>query len=166
MPQSLISRRTLLRGLGVTVALPWLEAMAPLSVRAATPAARSVPTRLAFFYVPNGVHMPAWRPTSDGLLTVLPDILKPLTPVKDDLLVISGLAADKAREHGDGAGDHARALGAFLTGCQPRKTDGYDIRAGISADQVAAVRVGANAALFAGTRGGVRRDGRQLRLRI
>ncbi len=142
MPQSLISRRTVLRGLGAVVALPWLEAMAPLNVLASTPAARSAPNRLAFLYVPNGVHMPAWKPAEDGPLGELPDILKPLAPVKDQLLVVSGLTADKARPHGDGPGDHARALGAFLTGAQPRKTDGYNIRAGVSADQVAAARVG------------------------
>jgi hypothetical protein len=142
MPQALISRRTVLRGLGAVVALPWLEAMAPLNVLASTPPAKSAPNRLAFLYVPNGVHMPDWRPKEDGTLGELPEILKPLAPVKDDLLVISGLTADKARPHGDGPGDHARALGAFLTGAQPRKTDGYNIRAGISADQVAAVRVG------------------------
>src|SRR6185312_7110704 len=67
--------------------------------------------------------------------------LEPLREVKDKLLVLSGLTADKARPHGDGGGDHARALGAFLTGCQPRKTDGTDIRAGISVDQVAASRL-------------------------
>ncbi|HEX5271864.1 MAG TPA: DUF1552 domain-containing protein [Gemmataceae bacterium] len=142
MPQALISRRTVLRGLGAVVALPWLEAMAPLNALASTPAARSAPNRLAFLYVPNGVHMPAWKPQEDGPLGELPDILKPLAPVKDQLLVVSGLTADKARPHGDGPGDHARALGAFLTGAQPRKTDGYNIRAGVSADQVAAARVG------------------------
>ncbi len=142
MPQALISRRTVLRGLGAMVALPWLEAMAPLNVLASAPAAGSAPNRLAFLYVPNGVHMPDWRPAAEGPLTELPEILKPLAPVKDELLVISGLTEDKARPHGDGAGDHARALGAFLTGCQPRKTDGVDIRAGISVDQVAAARVG------------------------
>jgi hypothetical protein len=142
MPQPLISRRTVLRGLGAMVALPWLEAMAPLGVRAAAPAARSVPNRLAFLYVPNGVHIPDWTPQAEGTLGELPDILKPLAPVKDDLLVISGLTADKARPHSDGPGDHARAAAAFLTGCQPRKTDGFDIRAGISVDQVAAARVG------------------------
>ncbi len=142
MPQALISRRTVLRGLGAVVALPYLEAMVPLNVLASTPAARSAPNRLAFLYVPNGVHMPDWKPKDDGPLTELPEILKPLAPVKDDLLVVSGLTADKARPHGDGAGDHARALAAFLTGCQPRKTDGIDIRAGISVDQVAASRVG------------------------
>src|SRR5262249_59226066 len=69
-------------------------------------------------------------------------IVQPLQPVKDDLLVLTGLTADKARPNGDGPGDHARALGAFLTGCQPRKTDGVNIRAGISVDQVAASRIG------------------------
>jgi len=142
MPRSLISRRTVLRGLGAMVALPWLEAMAPQGLRAAAPAAGSVPNRLAFLYVPNGVHMPDWRPAEEGALSVLPEILKPLTPVKDDLLVISGLTADKARAHGDGGGDHARALASFLTGCQARKTDGIDIRAGVSVDQVAASRIG------------------------
>jgi hypothetical protein len=142
MPQALISRRTVLRGLGAVVALPWLEAMAPLNVLASTPAARSAPNRLAFLYVPNGVHMPDFKPKDDGPLGELPEILKPLAPVKDDLLVVSGLTADKARPHADGAGDHARALAAFLTGCQPRKTDGYNIRAGVSADQIAASRVG------------------------
>jgi hypothetical protein len=142
MPQALISRRTVLRGLGAVVALPWLEAMIPTSALASTPPSRSAPNRLAFLYVPNGVHMPDWKPKDDGPLGELPEILKPLAPVKDHLLVVSGLTADKARPHGDGPGDHARALGAFLTGAQPRKTDGYNIRAGISADQVAAVRVG------------------------
>jgi hypothetical protein len=142
MPQPLISRRTVLRGLGAMVALPWLEAMAPLNVLASSVAPRSAPNRLAFLYVPNGVHMPDWRPKDDGPLTELPATLKPLAAVKDDLLIISGLTADKARPNGDGPGDHARALAAFLTGCQPRKTDGVDIRAGVSVDQVAAARVG------------------------
>jgi hypothetical protein len=124
------------------VALPWLEAMAPRNLLASTPTVRPIPNRMAFLYVPNGVHMPAWRPKAEGPLTELPDILKPLAPVKDDLLVITGLCEDKGRPNGDGPGDHARALAAFLTGCQARKTDGADIRAGVSVDQVAASRVG------------------------
>ena len=68
-------------------------------------------------------------------------ILESLAPVKNDLLVLSGLAADKARPYGDGGGDHARAMAAFLTGVHPRKTDGNDIRAGTSVDQLAALRV-------------------------
>ena len=138
-----LSRRTALKGLGVTVALPWLEAMAPATLRAAGTAARgSAPNRMAFLYVPNGINMEDWTPAAEGPLTgPLPHILKPLAKVKDDLLVLTGLTADKARSHGDGGGDHARALGAFLTGAQPRKTDGTDIRAGISVDQVAAARL-------------------------
>ena len=136
-----ISRRTVLQGVGATLALPWLEAMGPMVSWADAPARRT-PNRLAFFYVPNGVHMQDWTPAGEGPLGQLPRILKPLTPVKDQLLVLTGLTADKARPNGDGPGDHARAMAAFLTGCQPRKTDGADIRAGVSVDQVAASRIG------------------------
>jgi Protein of unknown function (DUF1552) len=138
-----ISRRTVLRGLGATLALPWLEAMGPLMAWAAgTTAKQAAPNRMAFVYVPNGKNMADWTPKAEGAAFELPAILEPLQEVKDDFLVLTGLTADKARANGDGAGDHARALAAFLTGCQPRKTDGTDIRAGISVDQVAAARVG------------------------
>ncbi len=138
-----ISRRTVLRGLGVTMSLPWLEAMGPLQAWADQPQpAQAVPNRVAFLYVPNGINMEDWTPKSEGADFELPPILRSLAPVRDRLLVLSGLTADKARPHGDGGGDHARALAAFLTGAQPRKTDGTDIRAGISADQVAAARIG------------------------
>jgi hypothetical protein len=138
-----ISRRTVLRGLGLSVSLPWLEAMGPLTAwaGAATPD-QAAPNRLAFLYVPNGANMAQWTPQREGANFELPPSLQPLAPVRDHLLVLSGLTADKARPHGDGGGDHARALGAFLTGTQPRKTDGTNIRAGVSADQVAASRMG------------------------
>lgn len=139
----LLSRRTILKGLGTTIALPWLEAMGPLLSWAANLApAKAAPNRLAFLYVPNGKNMADWTPKSEGPGFELPAILEPLAAVKDDLLVLTGLTADKARPHGDGGGDHARAMAAFLTGCQPRKTDGTDIRAGVSVDQVAAARIG------------------------
>jgi hypothetical protein len=134
-----ISRRTLLRGLGAAVALPWLEAMGPPA--GAAPASQAS-NRLAFLYVPNGKNMPDWTPKAEGPGFELTPILESLRPVRDDVLVLTGLTADKARPHGDGPGDHARAMAAYLTGCQPRKTDGTDIRAGISADQVAAARLG------------------------
>jgi hypothetical protein len=142
IPRHTISRRTVLRGLGTALALPWLEAMGPLTswVSGAAPAA-AAPNRMAFLYVPNGANMPDWTPKKEGSGFDLPPILEPLAPIKDDLLVLTGLTADKARANGDGPGDHARALSAFLTGCQPRKTDGTDIRAGISVDQVAAARL-------------------------
>ena len=142
MKMPLLSRRTLLRGIGTAVALPWLEAMGRFSAYAAETPGRKIPNRLAFLYVPNGQDMPNWTPGAEGRLTDLPPILKALTPMKDDLLVLSGLTADKARPHGDGGGDHARAMAAFLTGAQPRKTDGSDIRAGTSVDQIAAQRIG------------------------
>lgn len=138
-----LSRRTVLRGLGAAVSLPWLEAMGPLAAWAAEPSPdKAVPNRLAFLYVPNGINMADWTPQQEGSGFELPASLQPLAPVKDHLLVLTGLTADKARPHGDGGGDHARAMASFLTGAQPRKTDGTDIRAGISADQVAASRIG------------------------
>lgn len=138
-----INRRTALKGLGVSIALPFLEAMAPRSLLAASAAAARVfPKRLAFFYVPNGIHMEEWTPRQEGADFTLPRILAPLEPFKRDLLVMTGLTVDKARPNGDGPGDHARAMAAFLTGAQPRKTAGADIRAGISVDQLAAQRAG------------------------
>lgn len=134
-----ISRRTVLRGLGTVVALPWLEAMLPRSL-AGVPS--KAPRRMAFIYVPNGVIQADWMPTEEGSAFELPKTLKPLAGVKDDLLVLTGLTCDKSRANGDGAGDHARASSAFLTGAQARKTAGANFRSGISADQVAASRIG------------------------
>lgn len=138
-----ISRRTVLRGLGAAVALPWLETMGPLAAWADDqPGVKKAPNRLAFIYVPNGKNMADWTPAAEGANYTLPAILEPLEKHKADFNVLTGLTADKARPHGDGGGDHARALAAFLTGAQPRKTDGTDIRAGTSVDQVAASRIG------------------------
>jgi len=145
MSKLLLSRRSALRGLGTVIALPWLEAMGPLTswARGATPAGQAAPNRMAFLYVPNGKNMADWRPGQAGALPQkLPAILEPLADHRDHFSILTGLTADKARANGDGAGDHARALSAFLTGCQARKTDGTDIRAGISVDQVAAARIG------------------------
>jgi hypothetical protein len=144
MTTPLLSRRTVLRGLGTAIALPWLEAMGPLVSWGAAPArgTKPAPNRMAVLYVPNGKNMADWTPAREGTGFDLPAILEPLKGVRDDLLVLTGLTADKARPHGDGGGDHARALAAFLTGCQARKTDGTDIRAGVSVDQVAAGRIG------------------------
>ena len=136
-----ISRRTMLRGIGAAVALPLLEAMLHRPALADA-GARPAPVRLAFLYVPNGMHMPDWTPTAVGPLAELPPTLKPLSRFAQELLVLSGLTLDGARAHGDGGGDHARAMVAFLTGRHPRKSEGADLRAGISVDQLAAARVG------------------------
>jgi hypothetical protein len=129
-----LSRRTVLRGLGTAIALPWLEAMAPRSIGAASGAARP-PVRLAFLYVPNGMQMSHWTPTTEGADYKLPELLTPLAELRDEFSVLSGLAA---LQGGHDGGNHAPAMGAFLTGAQPRR----DARCGISADQLAAAKIG------------------------
>lgn len=136
--KSTISRRSALRGLGVSLALPWLDVTAPIA-KAATATA---PTRMAFIFVPNGVNLANWTPKSEGYGFELTKTLEPLAPVRDDLMVLSGLTHDKGRANGDGAGDHARSASVFLTGAQPRKTNGENIRSGISVDQAAAQSIG------------------------
>jgi hypothetical protein len=137
-----ISRRTILQGLGVTVALPFLEAMMPKLALAQPAAAPAFPKRMAFCYVPNGVIPGTWNPTTTGRDFLMPKALQPLTSLRDDVLVLSGLTCDKARPNGDGPGDHARAMASFLTCRQARKTQGADIRCGVSVDQMAAQNVG------------------------
>src|SRR5436305_637095 len=105
-----ISRRTVLKGLGATLALPLLEAMEPLASAAAP--AKAAPKRMAFLYVPNGIHMPDWTPRGTGRAFELPYLLEPLKEFRKDFSVLSGLTLDKARPNGDGPGDHARAMSA------------------------------------------------------
>ncbi len=137
-----ISRRTVLRGLGASVALPLLESMAPRTLLAAAGSPPPVPARLAFVFVPNGIHMPDWTPKAEGALKDLPSILQPLNAVKQHVNVYTGLAHDKARANGDGPGDHARCAATYLTASQARKTNGADIKVGVSVDQVAAQQIG------------------------
>jgi hypothetical protein len=137
-----LHRRTFLRGLGAAMALPMLEAMMPARSMAAAAGAAKVPTRMAFLFVPNGAHMPDWTPLANGADFDLPYILQPLQPYKSELLVMTGLAQDKGRSNNDGGGDHARSAGSWLTCSQPLKSEGAQIRVGISADQMAAHAVG------------------------
>lgn len=143
-----LSRRTVLRGLGTAMAVPFLEAMAPSAALAGALRAGSKhggvvpPVRMAFIFVPNGINMTEWTPTKVGDRFELPYTLAPLRKVKDDLLVLSGLTHDKGRGNGDGPGDHARSASVFLTGAQPVKTSGANIRSGVSVDQVAAAQIG------------------------
>ncbi|MEP6670463.1 MAG: DUF1552 domain-containing protein [Chthoniobacter sp.] len=138
-----LHRRTFLRGLGAAMALPMLEAMLPArSLAAAAGTAAKSPTRMAFLFVPNGVNTTEWTPLATGADFDLPYILQPLQPYKSELLVLSGLAQDKGRSNNDGGGDHARSAGSWLTCSQPLKSEGSQIRVGISADQMAAHAVG------------------------
>ena len=136
----LLTRRTVLRGIGAGLALPWLEAMGPLeSWVHANEKAPAAPNRLLWLYVPNGMAMPNWTPKEEGLLRDLPAILQEVREFASDINILTGLSA-RAANGGNGA--HARAMAAFLTGVTPLKTEGANYRAGISADQVAASRVG------------------------
>ena len=133
-----LSRRTLLKGLGVTVALPMLDAMTPALATAAEKA--KAPTRIFFGAVPNGIEMKAWKPLGVGKDFEFTRILKPLEAYREDLLILTGLAhrTGASKE----AGDHARAGGNYLTGVHPKRTTGADIEVGISVDQIAAQALG------------------------
>ena len=135
-----IPRRAFLRGLGASLALPWLGAMVPALDRGIGEGAQ--PRRAVFVFHPNGKKMDEWTPPSHGALGELPWLLEPLAPHRRQVTVVSGLALDGARAHGDGPGDHARAAAAFLTGAHPKKTGGSDIRIGVSVDQMIASKIG------------------------
>jgi len=137
----LLPRRTFLRGLGVGIALPLLDAMMPTRTFAAA-ASGKTPVRMAFMFVPNGAHMPDWTPTANGADYEMPWILQPLTAHREDLLILSGLTHDRGRANDDGGGDHARSASTWLTGMQPLKSEGSQIRLGLSADQHAAKIIG------------------------
>jgi len=135
-----LPRRAFLRGMGTAVALPFLDAMVPaLAFGQAKPV--KAPVRMAFAYVPNGIIMNEWNPEYEGKLTTFPRVLKPLEPYKDDLLLLGNLTHNTGRALLDGAGDHGRCCGSYLTGIQVKKTT-VDIRAGVSCDQIVAKHVG------------------------
>jgi Protein of unknown function (DUF1552) len=131
--QKCLSRRTLLHGAGISLALPLLDAMRSTSRRSL-----QVPLRLVYIYIPSGVIMDRWTPQQAGRDFALSPILKPLEPHRKELLILSGLASHNGNELGDGNGDHSRAGASFLTGVHCRKTEGDDIQSGVSADQIAA----------------------------
>jgi len=135
-----LSRRAALRGLGATIALPFLDAMYPAFAAQAVKKALA-PTRMAFLYVPNGIVMDYWTPEGGPGATplgTLPRVSSVLEPYKSDLMMLSGLTSNGGRALGDGPGDHGRAGAAYLTGVHPKKTYGKDIKTGISMDQIAA----------------------------
>jgi uncharacterized protein DUF1552 len=143
-----ISRRTLLHGLGVSIALPMLDAMVP-----AFAMPRKAPLRMMFNYVPNGVVMKDWTPSGSWLdfsrvlhrtaANPLPRILQPISAYRDKMLLVTGLMQKSGYGNpGDGGGGHARAAATYLTGVHAKKTGGADISVGISMDQVAAQKIG------------------------
>lgn len=142
MAAKTISRRTVVRGFGTTIALPFLNVMSSTRLLSAAGPGSKPPLRMAFLYVPNGAHMPDWTPKQDGKNYKITPTLKGIAAHRDHFNVLTGLTLDNARAHGDGGGDHARSVAAFLTGAHPRKTNGADIKNGISVDQATAQKVG------------------------
>lgn len=134
-----LHRRTLLRGAGVAMGLPFFESLLSNRVMGQAPVATEQVRRLACIFMPNGVIVDDWFPKGEGTNFELNKSTKALESLKQDVTFINGLTHDKARANGDGAGDHARCSAAFLTASQPRKTGGTDIKAGVSVDQVAAM---------------------------
>ena len=134
-----LPRRMFLRGVGTAIALPFLDAMAPAFAAGKIPG--KPPVRMAFVYVPNGIDMRNWNPSYEGPLQELPRILKPLQPYKNDITLLGNLTHNAGRALLDGAGDHGRCCGSYLTGVQPRKTT-VDIKAGVSFDQIVANQIG------------------------
>ena len=137
-----IPRRTFLRGMGVTMSLPLLDSMVP----AQTPLARTAANpkvRMGLCFIPHGAVMANWTPEREGALT-LSRTLMPLEPYKQNVVVVSNLAHAMAAPGGpgDNGGDHTRSPAVFLNGVHPKRTDGADIQAGVTIDQMAAARIG------------------------
>jgi hypothetical protein len=132
-----LPRRTFLRGLGATaIALPFMDAMTP-----AFAAQAKRPVRLAFLYVPNGIDMKNWNIPTEGAFGEFPRIMKPLEAFRNDMIQIGNLTHNSGRALLDGAGDHGRCSGSYLTGIQVRKST-TDIKASISCDQIIANKIG------------------------
>jgi hypothetical protein len=134
-----LSRRTVLRGVGAALALPWLDSMVPaLTALAKTGSAPA--RRLGVFYVPNGMALPYWRPQAEGPLEQLPPTLRSLEPVKDQVLIIGGLNGDIVARKTKGGG-HSSASGTFLS-CVPFQGSDANVVASTTMDQVAAKEFG------------------------
>ena len=137
-----LSRRTFIRGMGVTMSLPFLESMVP----AQTPLAKTAANpqiRLGLCFMPHGAVLANWTPAEEGPLKLSP-ILAPLEAYKDQVVVVSNLAHAMAGPQGpgDNGGDHTRCPAVFLNGVHPKRTDGADIFAGVTIDQIAAGKIG------------------------
>src|SRR5215204_2106298 len=132
-----LPRRTFLRGMGVSLALPLLDSMIPARTLLAQTAARPV-TRLGFVYFPHGAIMNSWTPATEGAGFEFTPILKPLEPFRNQLNVITGLAHAAA----DTTAVHSLSPTTWLSGVRPKRTQGVDAYAGVTADQIAAQLIG------------------------
>ena len=137
-----IPRRTVLRGIGATLALPLLDGMVPALTAIGNTAAKPA-LRFGTVYAPTGMIMKAFRPTVEGTAFEMPRILEPLKAFRDQMLVLGGLCNPIANPRpGEGTGDHSRAGSAFLTSAHAKKTEGADMELGTSIDQIMAKEFG------------------------
>ncbi|MCU1338250.1 MAG: hypothetical protein JWO19_3831 [Bryobacterales bacterium] len=135
-----LPRRTFLKGVGTTLALPLLDSMIPaLTAQSKTAAPLQ---RLGFVYIPHGAVMDKFTPAATGSGFEFTPILQPLEAHRDHVLVLSNLCHHQADSLGDGGADHARASATFLNGVHPKRTEGEDVRAGKTIDQIAAEKIG------------------------
>jgi hypothetical protein len=142
-----LPRRTFLRGLGATIALPLLDAMVPaLTVQAKT-AAGSI-RRLGFVYTPNGATMASWTPAGNGPGLELSPTLSPLARLQDQVIVPTGLSQRQAESWGNGNGEHSRGQSVWLSGVHPKRTEGSDVRNSTTVDQIAAQAIGTDTRLM------------------
>jgi len=133
-----LPRRTFLRGMGVSLALPFLDSMVPAQTPLAKTAANAK-TRFCGMYLPHGATMDKWTPAREGALE-LSESLKPLEKLRDRINVVSNLAHPLASGVGSDAGaDHARSAAVFLSGAHPEKGS---VHAGVTMDQVLAAHIG------------------------
>src|SRR5512142_2607479 len=132
-----LPRRTFLRGMGVTMALPLLDSMIPAQTLTRKTAAAPWP-RLGFVYVPHGAIMDQWTPTTEGAGYEITRILKPLEPFRDRLTIVSGCGHRAA----DSTAVHSLSPTTWLSGVRPKPTQGSDAYAGVTADQIAAQAIG------------------------
>jgi hypothetical protein len=132
-----LPRRTFLKGVGVTLALPLLDSMVPARTLLAQTAARTT-TRLGFIYVPHGAIMDKWTPATEGAGFEFTPILKPIEPFHDYVNVVSGLGHRAA----DTTAVHSLSPTTWLSGVRPKATQGVDAFAGVTADQIAAKAIG------------------------
>ena len=137
-----IPRRTVLRGLGASLALPLLDGMVSAFAAVRHTAARPA-VRFGVVYAPTGMIMKHWRPATTGANFEITRIMEPLRPFKDRMVVLGGLCNPIADPRpGEGTGDHSRAAAAFLTSAHAKKTDGADMELGTSVDQIVADELG------------------------
>jgi len=143
MTKKHLSRRTVLRGMGTALSLPLLDSMLPAQTPLAQTAANPQ-IKLGLCFIPHGAVIANWTPIGEGTDYEMSRTLAPIAPYRDQVVVVTDLAHKMAAPGGpgDNGGDHTRSPAVYLSGVHPKRTDGADIRAGTTIDQIAAQKIG------------------------